>query len=220
MFFGSVFGSDLAIVSAAAKAQVGVLSGSTGVLPFGVEVPATMFSFGALVCLKLASNGPCSGSGGGNFLAIDIDNTGNSGATTYEEDVRVGSSTVVNIGDVRAINTGAMAGPTRQGLGCVGHDGRLANNTETFADVVSDSGGVYEVRDWGSPRLALVPFVTSTTSTVTIQEFGVFFIDGCTGGGSSAAVQGRFIDVTKPGGRWAPLQSSNVAGGRATRLTQ
>lgn len=220
LIFARVLGIDSVMVSATARAQVGTLGGATGVLPFAVEVPETMFPFGELVCLKLAAEGACSGTGGGNFLAVDIDNTGTSSAAIYEEKVRAGSSSVVNIGDVLPINTGAMAGPTRQGLGCVGNDGRLTGNTETFSDVVSISGDVFTVRNWDSPRIALVPFVTSTWATVTVQKLGVFFIDGCVAGGSGAAVQGRFIDVAKPGGLWAPLTNENNAGARSIRLVQ
>ncbi len=220
LIFAKLLGIQTATVSASARAQVGTLGGATGVLPLAIEMPATMFPFGEVVCLKLAADGPCSGGGGGNFLAVDIDNLGSSSASVYEEKIRLGSSSIVNIGDVLPINTGAMAGPTRQGLGCVGNNGRLTGNTETFADVVSSSGGAFTVKNWDSPRLALVPFVTSTSSTVTVQKLGIFFIDGCTEGGSSAGIQGRFIDVAKPGGLWAPLTNANYAGAKSIRLVQ
>jgi len=200
-----------------AAAQIGTMSGARGVLPFGVQIPASGFVFGQSYCLKLAALGTCSTGTPSDFNIMDVDNTGNSSASYYSSLIVSGSTTIVQDGQVKDIVTGDKSGPTNQGIGCTGNSGRITGNSQTFSDVIQTNGdGSYTVLDWSSPRLALIPLITVVSSSqVQISGFAVFFIDGC---GPKASVVGQFIDTVVPNGIWEPYMDGQDYGSKAVRL--
>lgn len=218
--FARVFGMDTADVEVEAAAQVGSLTGGVGVMPWGVEEPASGFVFGDSYCLKLGSNGNggnCSGSEQGNFHALDIDDHGNASANIYRDAIRNGSTVLVRVGDHKDVAPGNMQGPTSQGTGCTGNNGRITGNTQTFDDVVTvDANGVATV-DWGSPRIVLVPVVDFVSSTVAeVLGFAVFYIEGC---GPNGSVNGTFVQTSVSGtGEWSPIENDTNYGAHAARL--
>lgn len=211
-FFAQTLGFTLGAVGSQGTAQIGVVGAKAGVMPWGVEEPVDGFIFGDLYCLKLGSNGgggACSTARQGNFHALDIDDLGNDSASEYRERIENGSYTVVAVGQVKNVASGNMNGPTQQGTGCSGNDGRLSGNTQTFAEVVETAASGYRVLDWTSPRLIIIPVVEfPSASEARVLMFSVFFLEDC---GSNGAVTGRFIDTIVPGGHWAEWIPGNHA---------
>jgi Flp pilus assembly protein TadG len=220
LIFARALGINQATPGVLAKAQVGALVGGKGVMPFGLEDGPLVY--GQTYCLKADSNGPCSGIAlQGNFRALDID-VGDSGATDYRNDIVDGADTLLKVGDIREVETGNMAGPTRQGVGCDGSSGRLTGNTQTFEQVFHlEASGTYSVLDWDSPRLVLIPVVSYPSAhTAQILKFVGFYLENCSGNGNSASVTGRFVSFIYADSdtRWAPLGNSTDTGLRTIRL--
>jgi hypothetical protein len=221
-FFAPSIGLNMGAVSSRGTAQLGVLGGMIGVMPWGAEEPPGGFVFGHTYCLKMGSSGNgglCNQHDQGNFHALDIDDTGTSSASEYRERIINGSSTVVRVGQIKGVASGNMNGPTQQGTGCSGNSGRITGDTSTFEEVLEQNGDTYRVLDWSNPRLVIIPRVEFPDShQALILGFSAFFIEDC---GNNGAVVGRFIDTVVPGGEWAPYNSSVGAYGLlAVRLVQ
>lgn len=221
-FFAPSIGISTGAVSSMGTAQLGVVGGLMGVMPWGAVAPAGGFVFGQQYCLKLGSNGgggACSTHSQGNFYALDIDNSGTSSGSIYRDEIVNGSGTVVRAGQVKNVVSGNMSGPTQQGTGCTGSTGRISGDTSTFAEVVESDGDSYRVLDWTNPRLVIIPRVEFPDSQhARVLGFSAFFIDSC---GSNGAVIGRFIDTVIPGGEWAPYNAAVGAfGAVAVRLVR
>lgn len=213
---GSVFGIGEVSVQARATAQVGTLSGLTGVLPWGFVPSAGGLDFGALSCLKLGSDEEMCPGARGVFNAIDIDDEGSGSASIYRDRIVSGSTTQVRVGDTKQRVSGNMTGPTKQGVGCTGNSGRISGNTTTFEELVVTIDGEHQVTDWANPRIAVIPFVEpGANDTVTVIGFGAFFIEGC---GDHGSVLGRFIRTVVPGGEWGRLDQD--FGARSVRLVE
>jgi Flp pilus assembly protein TadG len=221
LIFARALGINQATAGVRAKAQVGVVSGGSGIVPFAIDEGPLVY--GETYCLKADANGPCSGIAlQGNFHAVNIDLADN-GATPYKDDIINGSDTLVKIGDTRAVNQGNNAGPTRQGVGCDGHEGRLEGNTQTFSDVFAlRADGSYDILDRDSPRIILVPVVTyPDPQHVHIEAFAGFFLENCSGNGNAASVTGKFVKMVYSGTdtEWMPLGDSDTDyGTRKARL--
>ncbi len=221
-FFASSIGMDMGAVSSLGTAQLGVVGGLIGVMPWGAEEPPGGFVFGETYCLKMGSTGNgglCDQHGQGNFHALDIDDTGTSSASEYRDRIVTGSSTVVRAGQLKGVASGNMNGPTQQGTGCAGNSGRITGDSSTFEEVLEEVDGSYRVLDWSNPRLVIIPRVEfPDPQHALILGFSAFFIEAC---GSNGAVVGRFIDTVVPGGEWAPYNTSVGAYGLlAVRLVQ
>ena len=230
LFFARALGINTANVSVLAKAQVGAVTGRGGVVPFGLEKQLVPFISGAQYCLKLGATGPCGAIAlTGNFQALNID-VGDSGATPYRADIVEGSDTPLKIGDIRDIAQGAVAGPTRQGVGCGAMPGggpsRLTGNTQTFSQVLAgpDVDGKYDVLDWNSPRLILIPIITYPTpppyQTVQVDSFAGFFLETCAGSGPYTSVTGIFVELNWVNAEWSALTAGNDNGQRTVRMVQ
>ncbi len=221
LFFAGVLGIGEGEVSASATAVTGMLGSTRGLLPFGVRNPTDLpgcvpliefcFDFGQLSTLK-------SGPGGqylGNFQALAIDGPG---ADVYRRTIHSGSLTSVTAGSYVPTETGNLVGPTRQGL-----EDRLANNTQTFAQVVQPpaDGSSYVILDPNSPRLVLIPIIqelVSPNEDVLVLGFGLFFVDDTEFQGNDTYLYGYFIDATLRAGDFAPLNVNY--GTRKVRLIQ
>lgn len=221
-FFAPGIGISTGAVSSMGTAQLGVVGGLIGVMPWGAVSPEGGFAFGEQYCLKLGSNGGggvCDSHEQGNFQALDIDATGTSSASEYRDRIVGGSNSVVRIGQTKDIASGNMNGPTQQGTGCSGNEGRISGDDSDFDDVVEAVGDSYRVLDWGNPRLVIIPQVSFPDSQhAIVLGFSAFFIEEC---GSNGAVVGRFIDTVVPGGEWAPYDAAVGAfGALAARLVR
>jgi Flp pilus assembly protein TadG len=220
-FFAPVLGPTVGAVGSYGTGQIGVLGGRRGVMPFAVEEQPGGFDYGETFCLKYGSGGgsgnPCRNAAQGNYLALDIDDTGNDSAEVYRTKIVTGSDTIVYAGDTKNIARGNMQGPTMQGTGCQGNDGRISGNTTTFDEVVVENAdGTYTVLDWTNPRLVVIPVVdVLSADNVEVLGFAAFFIEQC---GSNGSVLGRFIDTVVPGGVWMPFDDS--FGSRVVRLVE
>src|SRR5690606_23297846 len=116
------------------------------------------------------------GSDQGNFHALDIDDRGNASANIYKDSIINGSTITVRVGDEKDVVPGNMQGPTSQGTGCSGNGGRIEGNNQDFEDVIEVTSSGYNVLDWDSPRIGLVPIVEFVDAhTARILAFGVFF---------------------------------------------
>lgn len=221
-FFAPSIGIDTGAVSSLGSAQLGVVGGMLGVMPWGAVAPEGGFVFGEQYCLKLGSGGGggvCDDHDQGNFHALDVDDTGTSSASGYRDLIINGSGTVVRAGQVKNVVPGNMTGPTRQGTGCSGNSGRISGDDSEFEDIVESDEGSYRVLDWSSPRLVIIPRVEFLDSQhALILGFSAFFIESCA---SNGAVVGRFIDTVVPGGEWAPYNAAVGAfGSLALRLVR
>jgi Flp pilus assembly protein TadG len=219
--FAPALGITSGAVQANSVAELGAMTGRVGVMPWGVEEPVGDFVFGQTYCLKLASlasQGTCSTGTPSDFHEVNVDDSGNSGGSYYSSLIVTGSTTVVQMGQVKNIINGDKSGPTDQGAGCTGNSGRLTNNNQTFSQVIQSNGaGGFTVLDWKSPRLVLIPVITVVipNQSVRITGFSLFFIDGC---GPKASVVGRFINTVDPSGIWGPLHAGSDYGTHSIRL--
>jgi len=221
-FFAQGFGISLGAVGSHGSAQIGTVGAvGHGAMPWGVQEPADGFVFGDSYCLKLGSDGQggaCSGARQGNFYPIDIDDTGNSSANYYRDLIIYGSANKVRVGDIRNVNTGNMQGPTQQGTGCTGNNGRISGNNSTFEQVIADGESGDLVLDWSNSRIILIPIVTYPSAHVAeITGFAAFFLDDC---GPNGSVVGRFLQTGVPNAEWAPLGSGTDTGTRVVRLVE
>lgn len=221
-FFAPGIGINTGAVSSQGTAQLGVVGGLIGVMPWGAVAPEGGFVFGEQYCLKMGSDGGggvCDGHDQGNFYALDIDDTGTSSASIYRDSIVTGSQTVVRAGQTKNVMSGNMNGPTQQGTGCTGNSGRISGDDSDFDDIVVPDGDSYRVLDWSNPRLVIIPRVEFPDSHyANVLGFSAFFIEDCASNGS---VVGRFIDTVVPGGEWAPYNEAVGAfGSLAVRLVR
>lgn len=221
-YFAPSIGINVGAVSSQGTAQLGVVGGMIGVMPWGAVAPSGGFQFGEQYCLKLGSSGGggvCDDHDQGNFHALDIDDSGTSSASIYRDLIVNGSSTVVRAGQIKDVVSGNMNGPTQQGTGCSGNSGRISGDDSAFDDVVQADGDSYRVLDWSNPRLVIIPRVEFPDSQhALVLGFSAFFIEECA---SNGAVIGRFIDTVVPGGEWAPYNAAVGAfGSLAVRLVR
>lgn len=212
--FARAVGVNSGNAHARAVATVGTLEHGRGVEPWGlIDTDPSRnrfgYGYGQTVSIKLWDGNNI---GDANFQALSVDATG---ADTYRETIARGSIRSVAIGDMVDTETGAMHGPTLQGV-----NDRVGSNAQTFSQVVADNGdGTYKILDWNSPRIALVPIITGLVhagSRAHVIAFTVFFIESWSSHGGVAQVTGRFANDIVPGGAWTPYQGSY--GARVVRL--
>ncbi len=212
--FGRVLGLSSAPVSARARAVVGTLGGGTSMMPWGLvdNDPARGhfgFGYGTSIEIKLWEENVVED---GNFQALSVDGTG---ASEYRDSIVRGTDTKVSVGQTVDTEPGAMEGPTRQGI----HD-RIGTNNHAFPQVVQDNGdGTFNVINWQSPRIVMVPLIDSFARSgqrARITAFSIFFIEDWRTHGNELYVKGKFVNAVVPGGEWTPYQGSY--GARAVHL--
>ena len=114
LLFGRIFGNGASNVTARARANVGVIVGYTGVVPFGLE--QMTLNYGVDYILK-------AGGGDGN------------GAKDYLYDIENGYQSPLRVGDIVSTKPGNISGPTMQGVNY-----RIQKDpTATFETVQSNS---------------------------------------------------------------------------------
>ena len=172
LLFGKIFGSAMSTVHARARANVGVIVGYTGIVPFGLQQKP--LTYGVDYILKAGG-----GEGNtGNFGALSL--SGN-GANAYRTDIEYGYQAPLRIGDMVATKPGNNSGPTTQGVNY-----RMQQDpAATFETVRADS-----------PRIIVIPIVIGDPQgrdNVEIAGFAAFFLEGVGGSGVDNYVTGKFM---------------------------
>jgi len=174
-FFAKVFDKTSASVAARAVATIGTITGTSGVVPFGIA--KQQFNYGQIYDLKAGA-----GSGyNGNYRALAL---GCSGATIYKKNIKDGYKEALHIGDWVSTETGNMSGPTSEGV-----DYRMN----------LDPQATFQALEKSSPRILIVPIIDSLEvsgrSEVLIVGFAAFFLEGVGGEGNKNYVTGRFLEM-------------------------
>ena len=172
LLFARIFGNTTSTVTARARANVGVIVGYTGVVPFGLQQKE--LTYGVDYILKAGG-----GEGNtGNFGALSLSG---SGAKDYLYDIQNGYQSPLKVGDIVDTKPGNISGPTTQGVNY-----RIQKDpTATFETVQS-----------GSPRIIVIPIVIGDPQgrdTVEIAGFAAFFLEGVGGSGTENYVVGKFM---------------------------
>ena len=187
LYLARIFGQDSAIVGANASAVIGSPSQVTGVVPWGFT--DSTYTPGVEYTLKFGSP-PDLASGSFGGLAI-----GGNGASTYNENIIVGSTTPLSVGMWVDAKTGNMAGPTAQGTSDRIYN-QLNNQLDIFSQLVehvgSGANSVYKLIESDS-QFIIVPWVSAFSGgshPVQILGFLQFVITYAQG----SVVKGTFIN--------------------------
>lgn len=172
LLFAKLLGLETSVVAARARANIGIIVGYTGVVPFGLEQKT--LAYGVDYILKAGG-----GAGNtGNFGALSLSG---SGANAYRSDIQQGYQQPLKVGDMVSTKPGNNSGPTTQGVNY-----RIQQDpTATFATVQS-----------GSPRIIVIPIVAGDPqgrSDVEVVGFAAFFLEGVGGSGADNYVTGKFM---------------------------
>lgn len=238
--FLKVIGIDGWDVGATATVRVNSFSGGSGLVPFGLV--ASNNNNSTLLqnpCFdgwtgagepKFKTGMSCtlqSGAGenaGGDFGAVSLDA---SGADPYRENIIHGSQGTYKKGDLIGSETGAMAGPTKQGI-----DDRMKQPlpegcaTNSKSDVIEyttrpDGSTAASVRPecYGHPNIIMIPVVDKidNPSMSTILGFAFMWVTSNGQKGGHAELKGEFLEfVTEiPGGVY---EGSDLSGTTLARL--
>ena len=205
-FFAKVFGHDQTNLRVTAKAVIRTVTSfsSTGnVMPFGVMkgsyTPGTSYT--------IYGDGSSSNNGA---LSLDIISGSNCATVNGSNEVRdtiIGADIAcpITVGDTAAVKTGNNTGPIAQGL-----NSRMSGGWQTFNQIVSSVGnGLYEVKDWTSKQLVVIPIVTNLQNGTTwpqgsndeirVVGFAYFVITGCgnpTKPGPCTNSDGKYVNGT------------------------
>ncbi len=186
LFFFRVFGLNSQLINASSYARVGAASAVNGIVPFGVgDHP---YTFGDLVEIKYAPpNNDTLTPGWFGALAL-----GGGGASIYEDNITNGYWNTVRIGDVLPVETGVMAGPTKQGI-------QARIDACPHAPKCAISSYVE-----GCPRIMIVPLGYNTAGSGSnvdfiVTGFAAFLLDDSSQNGNGGDVSGRFIRYMVPG---------------------
>jgi hypothetical protein len=203
--FGRVVGIDSNFIQVKAKAIIGNLSESAGVVPLGLmnnnPNPYTFGrGFGTLVTVRLYDGVT------GDFQALSIDGPG---ASDYNNAIINGTNTTVAIGSVWEAKPGAMDGPTDQALETrAALDAALNGDCDTYAQVITPLGNdLFHVNNWNSKRLVIFPIVSGILgprAPMTVVAFSAFFIETWGIQGNQLFITGYFVNTTIPTKRFTP----------------
>ncbi len=204
-FFLHLVGMHTKIVSAEATAELGYVSGTTGLSPWAV--PHYTYRAGDRVVIKAGELG-APATNPSFYYPVDYPpvNRGNpiTGASEYEDNIKYGCDSYVEIGDVLAIEPGNMVGPTNQGVNYI-----INQDPNAYWDGQSVSGSAFS--GFSSPRIVKIPLYDpayppdSGRNTVRVTALAAFFIEGMQG----KDLIGVFIQIITngtPGGNWSLLR--------------
>ncbi|HHY46594.1 MAG TPA: hypothetical protein GX506_04755 [Firmicutes bacterium] len=200
--FARVFGISTVRVGARSRAEVGIVRGLWGAVPFGVKQQD--LEYGVQYTLKYGAGGegvPYHG----NFGALAL---GGRGANNYRANIISGYQGILRVGDEVGTEPGNMAGPTRQGI--QDRIGRCHHSPPC----------TYQHFTPGCPRVIYVPIIDSLDvhgrGTATIVGFAAFFLEGIEGQGGHADVVGRFLRLVTD----AEIGGNQDFGLRSSRLVE
>lgn len=174
-----LFGFQDSDVKATAVASVGSITGSTGIVPLGIENQG--FLFNHEYTLKVGAGD----SDTGWFGALAL---GGPGAQTYEDNLTYGYRAMIRIGDIIDVKTGNMSNPTKRAI-----DYRMAQCNHVPA-CTADSF------QKDCQRLVKVPVITKLPSgDVQVVGFSVFLLNSVTGEGTESVITGYFVRTIATG---------------------
>ena len=172
LFLAGIFGQSVAAVNAKARADIGIIIGYTGVVPFGLQEKT--LTYGVDYVLKAGG-----GEGNtGNFGALSLSG---SGASAYRTDIEEGYQQPLKVGDIVSTKPGNNSGPTTQGV---------------IYRISQDSNSTFATVQSGSPRIIVIPIVSGDPQgrdNVTVVGFASFFLEGVGGSGVDNYVTGKFM---------------------------
>lgn len=182
LYFAKIFGHSQQTLKGEAKAQLGIVGRTQGILPLGVENKS--FQYGTAYTLKYGAGS----SQQGNFGALAL---GGSGAANYRSNLQYGYQGWLEVGMEIDTEPGNMTGPTRQGL------------AERFnADMSNLKCRSIETVDRSCQRLLYIPIIDSLDvngrKPVEIVGFAAFYLMEI-GNSSQVEVKGQFIRSILPG---------------------
>lgn len=183
LFFAHAINIDFSEVHAGATASLTPISGVTGVVPFGIVRQA--FIYGQSYKLKL---GP-GDSFNGNFAALAL---GGTGAANYRDNIKNGYQGKLEIVEwvplLVETEPGNMSGPTADGVNY---------------RIDLDKGATFDSVPKSSPRIVIVPVIDSLDgngrSSVQVDGFAAFFLEGVGGSGVDSYVTGKFMNLVVSG---------------------
>ncbi|MBN1781044.1 Tad domain-containing protein [bacterium] len=198
MNFASVLGVPAASITVTAVAEIGTITGTKGLKPWGI--PDVNYNPGDVVCIKAGSIGMPS-TPNSYFYPVDFPplNRGvpEPGAAVYRENIIRGSDYVA-VGDIIQVEPGNMVGPTKQGV-----DNLISRDAGAYWDpdvgVVNSSHGPDGTS--ASPRVIIIPMYdkddppNSGRSTITVSRLGGFFVTGFVG----KDLYGVFMEIVDHG---------------------
>jgi Flp pilus assembly protein TadG len=184
--FARIVGIQNFTVSATSVAVLRGLDSASGVAPIGLDL-RTPYSYGQAITLHDGNCGP----GCWDGLAMQSLNNGNSGANAFRQNLGVGCSCTVKVGDLLSSEPGATTGPIDQGAA-----------TRVAAGVASDPGGTWSSHSLNDARVTTVPVVDWSgclgQCSVPVTGFAELWISG-TSGSDITAVFIRQVAAGTPG---------------------
>jgi len=189
-FFAPIIGFIKGNVGAKSSARVSNISAVQGAAPLAVE--EHNFLSDTPYVLRQSPNGFSFSNylGPGNFGAISL---GQSGSSTYEENLKYGYSGLLTIGSIVETETGNMAGPTKRGVDYV------------LSQCDSSPQCTPENFEPGCPRVLLIPvykdlgYVSSQVKQIEIVGFAAFMVTETSGGGINSEITGYFVKTVTVG---------------------
>lgn len=182
LFFAKIFNKNQKNIAVNAKAQIQTITGLDGVKP--IAIADQPLDFGIIYTLK---EGGGSGTTG-NYGAVSF---GETGASAYLEYLINGYDDTIRIGDVIQTEPGNMSGSTQTGVST------LIDQCEHEPECT------YNNYVKGCPRILFIPVVETLDvngrSNTSVVNFATFFLEGSTGSGNEADINGRFIHYVAEG---------------------
>ena len=212
MFFARVLGINTMNVSASATASLLPLIGTRRIRPFAV--PELAYQPGDIVTIKAGLN-DAPYANPSFYYPVTFPPVGSGtparGSDNFQKNITNGLEDMASIGDQLMIEPGTMAGPTIAGINQI-------MNSDPYASWNGSSITNSDFPGFSSPRIITLPmFDTSLPpepgrSTVTISNFGAFFVHEMVG----KDVLGVFMGITTTGQIGGPGTTSNIYSVRLT----
>lgn len=183
--FAPVLGISFVDVQQGAGAKVGAVSSVWGAVPFSIQEEELYYGEEYVLKSGSDSNPPDEAAHTGWFGALGLSG---SGASTYEQDIKMGYQGWLAIGDIVDIENGNMSGPTTRGVNY-----RISQCKHSPACTAEHFAA-------DCPRLIRVAVVEPQgKKTVLVKGFAVFFLDRVDGQGNENNVWGTFVRMSLPG---------------------
>jgi hypothetical protein len=199
--FARVVGIQNFTVSATSVAVLQGLASASNVVPIGLDA-GTTYTYGQSIVIH---NGSC-GPGCWHGLALLSSNNGNIGANAFQQNMAIGCSCTINVGNSVTIEPGATVGPISQGV-----------SQRVAAGVASDSSGTWSSHTLNDARAVVVPVINwngcNGACTAPVTGFAELWISGSSGSDVNAV----FIRQVSAG---TPGSSGTNMGAVHAQLTQ
>jgi hypothetical protein len=199
--FARVVGIQNFTVSATSVAVLRGLASASNVVPIGLDA-GTTYTYGQSIVMHNAGCGPGCWQG----LAVQSLNNGNTGGNAFQQNLGIGCSCTINVGDSLTTEPGAKVGPIGQGI-----------SQRVAAGVASDPNGTWSSHTLSDARAVVVPVVNwngcNGRCTAPVTGFAEVWISGSSGSDINAV----FIRQVSSG---TPGSSGTNMGAVHAQLTQ